>query len=108
MKTYNKLVRDLIPDIIEKDGKSCVTKTLDEKEFISALTTKLDEETKEFMEDADITELADVQEVINAIVEAKGLSQKEFENIRKAKEASRGGFDKRIFLISVDDTKKGL
>ena len=28
MPIYNKLVRDLIPDIIEKDGKTCDTYTI--------------------------------------------------------------------------------
>ncbi len=34
MKTYNKLVRDLIPDIIEKSGKSCDCSVLSTDEYL--------------------------------------------------------------------------
>lgn len=31
---YNKLVRDRIPDIIEKSGKACVTEILSDEEYL--------------------------------------------------------------------------
>lgn len=51
MKIYNKLVRDKIPELIESDGKKCVTHILSEKEYITALETKLDEEVAEYHAD---------------------------------------------------------
>ena len=33
-KTYNKLVRDLIPDIIENSGKQCRTRILSDDEYL--------------------------------------------------------------------------
>jgi predicted house-cleaning noncanonical NTP pyrophosphatase (MazG superfamily) len=105
-KEYNKLIRDRIPEIIEKDGKTCKTRVLSEKDYKSALNSKLLEEMKEYQEGFDLRELADLQEVINAIVLANGLSLKEFDEIREAKAKANGGFSKRLFLESVDDGKK--
>lgn len=34
---YQKLVRDNIPAIIEKNGETCVTRTLSDKEYEDAL-----------------------------------------------------------------------
>ena len=48
MKVHNKLVRDKIPEIIEKDGKTCVTHILSGEKYIVALETKLNEEVAEF------------------------------------------------------------
>ena len=48
MKVHNKLVRDKIPEIIEKDGKTCVTHILSGEKYIVALETKLNEEVAEY------------------------------------------------------------
>jgi predicted house-cleaning noncanonical NTP pyrophosphatase (MazG superfamily) len=105
VKTYNKLVRDNIPDIIAADGKTCKTRILSETAYKSALNSKLNEELKEYQEGHDLHELADVQEIINAIVVANGLTLKQFDEIREEKRKTNGGFEKRIFLESVDDKK---
>ena len=34
---YNKLVRDRIPEIIESDGKTCVTETLPDARYLEML-----------------------------------------------------------------------
>ena len=51
MKVHNKLVRDKIPEIIEKDGKTCVTHILSGEKYIVALETKLNEEVAEYQAD---------------------------------------------------------
>lgn len=43
-KTYHKLVRDRIPEIIEADGKICVCETLSDQDYLSLLDQKLNEE----------------------------------------------------------------
>ena len=58
MKIYDKLVRDKIPDLIESDGKKCVTHILSEKEYIAALEAKLDEEVAEYQADKNLEEMA--------------------------------------------------
>ncbi|CAG7658380.1 hypothetical protein PAECIP111802_07027 [Paenibacillus allorhizosphaerae] len=40
MPTYNKLVRDRIPEIINNRGASCNTRILDETEYMAELRTK--------------------------------------------------------------------
>lgn len=101
--TYNKLVRDLIPEIIEADGKSCTTRTLSDEEYLRFVDTKLDEELAEYHKDGSIEELADLLEVIRAAATARGSSIEEVEAIRSRKAEKRGGFEKRIFLIEVED-----
>ena len=42
MKTYNKLVRDKIPEIIAGDnGKTCVTRITADAEYLESLKTKI-------------------------------------------------------------------
>lgn len=38
-KTYNKLVRDRIPEIIAADGRQCATEIINEGEYRQALLT---------------------------------------------------------------------
>ncbi|WP_416198471.1 MAG: Phosphoribosyl-ATP pyrophosphohydrolase [Sporanaerobacter sp.] len=100
-KVYNKLVRDNIPEIIEKDGKKSVIEIMDENEFLEELNKKLIEETEEYIEDENIEEIADILEVIHGILKAKGTSFEEVEKIRLEKRHKRGGFEGKIKLVKV-------
>ena len=91
MILYNKLVRDNIPDIIQKSGKTPAFHTLSENEYLTELDRKLSEE------------LADILEVIYAICDARGYSTSELESCRKAKAEKRGSFANRIYLENVED-----
>lgn len=101
--TYNKLVRDKIPEIIEASGKKCDTAVLTDKDFLYMLDKKLGEEVKEYQESHEVEELADVLEVIYAIAETQGVSKKQLEDIRAAKTEKRGAFEKKILLKSVTE-----
>lgn len=104
MKLYNKLVRDKIPEIIAGDnGKTCVTRIMEDDEYLKALNTKMQEELKEYLESGEVEELADLEEVLRAILDVKKVSYEEFEKIRKAKVNKRGAFKKKIFLESVSE-----
>jgi len=98
---YNKLVRDKIPEIIEKSGKKAVAEKLEEKTYIKMLEIKLSEELDEYLASKDIEELADLMEVIYALSEAKGISVNELEKIRVKKAQERGGFFEKILLKEV-------
>ena len=100
---YNKLVRDKIPDIILAKGQTCVTETLSEESYIRALDAKLTEELREYQESKSLEELADLLEVMGAVVKARGWTWEELTTVRKAKRAERGGFEHRILLKEVDE-----
>lgn len=102
-KIYNKLVRDLIPDIIEESGSECRIRILSDEEYLKMLDLKLDEELSEYHKDQSIEELADILELIQAATIAHGYTLEELESVRAEKARKRGGFDKKIFLIDVSE-----
>ena len=101
VKTYHKLVRDRIPEIIEADGKTCVCETLSDEEYIRLLDQKLNEELAEYQESKSLEELADLLEVMQAVVRARGWTLDELEQMRADKSSERGGFTKKILLKEV-------
>lgn len=103
IKTYNKLVRDRIPEIIEASGAKCKTKTLSNGEYLKMVDSKLDEELAEYHNDQNIEELADILELILAAAIARGYTIDELERVRAEKAEKRGGFEKKIFLIEVNE-----
>lgn len=104
MRRYNKLVRDNIPQIImDNEGRFAKTRTLNDEEFLFELNRKLQEELREYLSSGEIEELADLEEVIRGVLEAKNISYEEFEKIRKQKAEKRGSFKKRIFLETVEN-----
>lgn len=103
VKTYHKLVRDKIPEIIEASGKSCVTEVLSDQEYLRMIDAKLDEELAEYHADPNIEELADLMEVIRAAAIARGYSIEQLEQVQAEKAAKRGGFEKKILLKEVHE-----
>ena len=101
MKSFYKLVRDRIPEIIEADGKTCVYETLSDEAYIRLLDQKLNEELAEYQESKSLEELADLLEVMQAVVRARGWTLDELEQVRADKAAERGGFTKKILLKEV-------
>ena len=102
-KTYNKLVRDSIPAIIEATGASCETEILSDADYLRLLDAKLDEELAEYHRDQNLEELADLMEVIYACAKARGYTVAELESVRAEKAAKRGGFDRKVLLKTVTE-----
>ena len=100
---HNKLVRDRIPEIIARDGKTCVTRTLSTGDYIAALDAKLTEELAEYHADGSMEELADLLEVMMAAAKARGHDFSEVEAIRREKAEKRGRFNDCIYLESVTE-----
>ena len=100
-KAYHKLVRDRIPEIIEADGKLCVCETLTDEDYIHLLDQKLNEELAEYQESKSLEEPADLLEVVQAVVKARGWTLEELEKVRADKATKRGGFEKKILLKEV-------
>ena len=105
-KTYNKLIRDRIPEIIEKAGGNTPGKAgheskvriLDDDEYVTYLSKKLQEEVDEFQDAHAFEELADILEVVLALAAAQGKTPEDLEALRAEKREKRGGFDKKLFL----------
>ena len=102
-KIYNKLVRDKISEIIEASGAKCKTEILSDGDYLKMIDAKLDEELAEYHKDQNVEELADLLEVIRAATLARGYSLDELEAVRANKYDKRGGFEKKILLIEVQE-----
>ena len=98
MREYNKLVRDNIPKIIEQDGNIPITRILDDEEYLKELDKKLLEEVNEYLNDQNIEELADIYEVLLAILKARKIELEELEKVRKEKVLKKGAFEEKIYL----------
>src|SRR3954451_17934838 len=94
--TYNKLVRDLIPEIIQREGRACGVDTLDDEAFRCALRDKIVEEAREAAaaesREELIAELADLREVMDALREAYAINQQEVADLQRQRRIERGGF----------------
>lgn len=95
----SKLVRDLIPDVLSDAQKANYNFTiLDKNEYRTRLNEKLLEEAKEYIEAENIEELADLFEVVDAIIKLNGFKKEEIETVKNKKRETRGGFEKGILL----------
>jgi len=98
---YNKAIRDKIPEIIKKSGKTGIFRQLTNEEFLSELEKKLNEEIQEYFLNRSIEEFADMIEIIYRIIELRNIDKEEFEKIRIEKMRKNGGFTKNLFLLEV-------
>lgn len=98
-----KLVRDKIPEIIERNGKKPIYRILDDAEYKEALEKKLDEEVAEWHKSQSLEELADVLEVVYALCKAHGYTILELHTTCESKFNERGAFNLRVFLEEVKE-----
>jgi predicted house-cleaning noncanonical NTP pyrophosphatase (MazG superfamily) len=99
---YNKLIRDRIPEIIERDNRKYAVVIIPPAEFDMALREKLVEEAQEAIKADDanlITELADIQEIILALMKLHRIDAVELETVRVHRLQKRGGFENRLKLL---------
>ncbi len=62
---------------------------------------KLNEELTEYQESKSLEELADLLEVMRAVLKARGETIEQLEKVRAEKAVKRGGFEKKILLKEV-------
>jgi predicted house-cleaning noncanonical NTP pyrophosphatase (MazG superfamily) len=102
---YPKLVRDNIPEIVsERSGKEVKTRILEkDEEYLEFLLKKIVEEATELAnakgKEHLAEEIADVSELLDAILELNGLDWEAIKKIQKEKAEERGGFKKRILML---------
>lgn len=94
-----KLVRDNIPAIIIAAGKTPITETLSQEDYLRELDAKLNEEVAEYQDDKSLEELADVMEVLFAICEARGYTIEELLRVKEEKREKRGGFKDKVYWL---------
>jgi len=103
MTVYNKLVRDKIPKILEQKNKEFIAFKAADVDYFPYLKKKLVEEVKEFLDAPSLKELADVQEVVNAILKEMDYVQADLRRERALKIEERGAFEDRWILGEVKD-----
>lgn len=107
--TYNKLVRDKIPEEINSmEGRKAKFRIMDENEYIKELNRKLLEESNEFVEENDIEELADVMEVMESIMKIKNIQWEDVKKIQEKKKNKKGSFNRKIYLEYVEEEKRNI
>ena len=114
MTEYNKLVRDDIPILIADSGKRVTFEVIKgDNRFIDCLTRKLTEECYELSsamvkndKDMVLEEAADVCTVVLAICEYFGLSAVQLDGKYHEKVCDAGEFNKRIYLVKVEDMEE--
>jgi len=101
---YPKLVRDKIPEVIEREtGFKAKTRILErDKEYLEYLFKKIEEEANELAntknKDHMIEELSDVMEIIDEILKLNDLELRDVRDAQEGKVLDRGGFRKRILM----------
>lgn len=107
--SYNKLVRDKIPENIDSEqGRKSKYRILNDEEYLNELNKKIIEEANEFVEENSMEELGDLMEVITAIMNLKGYDMQKVKETMEAKAKRKGAFSNRIFLEYVEEEKRNL
>lgn len=106
MEIYNKLVRDNILGIISQENKIAKSRILSDEEYKLEALKKIVEEANEVLAAGNnkdlMKEIGDLQGIIEAVIKAFNLDEKEILEIKNQRKQERGGFDKKIFLESVE------
>lgn len=103
--SYNKLVRDKIPDIIRNNGEEPITKVLADDEYKLELEKKLNEELVETLEATGIDRITEMGDMLEVMISLAKLENKSLDDIIKACKTNRekrGGFENKIFLCGVE------
>lgn len=101
----NKLIRDRLVDAYETDGQTATYRHLSDAEYRQALVQKVIEELGELdihQPDTMLGELADIRQALTDLEAALGLSPQAVEEKVTQKYASKGGFEGRHFITTLE------
>lgn len=90
-------MRDDIPEIVEENEKICVWETLSDKEFLHLLEEKLNKEAAEYQKSKSLENLADLLEVLGALVAVRGYTWNQLTAPRKEKRERQGDLNEGDF-----------
>lgn len=102
---FSKLVRDKIVDGIIAAGNTPHWRTLTDEEYIHELKKKVIEEAAEIPGahgEELIKELADIQEIIDALLTTLQLTKEAFVEIQKKKNEKAGSFKNKQYIDEVE------
>jgi mutator protein MutT len=103
---FNKLVRSCIFYYEGLEKTLIIKKVLNDEEYKIELKNKLLEEVNEVHKAQNIEELkeeiADCYEVIDEILRVNCINKHDVISVQKEKKQKRGGFDKKIFIETID------
>lgn len=103
---FSKLVRDSSLENLLEKGAKVESRTLNGPDYRQQLALKLVEESHEVCNAANQTELceelADILEILSSLAQSADISMEQVEQTRSAKHSKRGGFEKRLFVDTVE------
>jgi len=99
--TYNRLVRDRIPEIIESMGNIVVCQELDDEGFAQALLSLATRVCQQFEQSESLEALADLYECVDEWLELRGMSTSDVTRTRDEKRKRSGGYTRRLLLQRV-------
>lgn len=104
---FNKLVRDKLPRMYAELNQKIVTRRLTGPELLQALQNKLMEEAAEIpfekgARDEIVSEIADLEQVIDDMKVAAGISDDEVRLAKLKKLEKKGGFSEGVYVDSIE------
>jgi len=102
MIRYNMIVRDQLPDMLEKDGRKCQIRVVGNEEALHYLAERLRGQADEFLRAPMPIDAADMLEILRAMIGKAGWKFDEIEKIRAKKLEERGGFERNTILLHTD------
>ena len=103
---FNKLVRDKLRDEYERMGEKAVYRELTKQEFTAELANKMVEEIREIpiggTKDEIISELADVRQAMDDLMDLHSVTESEIKKVQKQKFDKKGGFANAVFVESLE------
>jgi predicted house-cleaning noncanonical NTP pyrophosphatase (MazG superfamily) len=94
-----KLVRDMIPDIIREKGENPEIRIATGQELDYFLRAKIVEESQELLESGDFEEIVDILEAIDALIDLRKADRALLDLQRETKRLYRGGFKQGYVLL---------
>lgn len=98
---YRKFIRDKILQSMLDMGEKPEWRELSDDDYAAALQDKLIEESAEIVladKDKLVSELADLQEVLDCLADTKGITREEIVKAQAKKNDKVGSFKQRIFV----------